>query len=147
MTQGNIQSNIQSNSQSIAINDINLDHSTPVSAAGKMSKALILTLAAVFALTPFTIDSYLPAMPTMAKAMGVDISLMSVTVSLYIFGLAIGQLIGGPLSDKKGRGYAMISGLAVFAIASILLTTATQIEVLWVWRVVQAVGRRHGCGW
>ncbi len=108
--------------------------------AGKMSKTLILTLAAVFALTPFTIDSYLPAMPTMAKAMGVDISLMSVTVSLYIFGLAIGQLIGGPLSDKKGRRYAMIAGLVVFALASILLTTATQIEVLWFWRVIQAIG-------
>ena len=108
--------------------------------AGKMSKTLILTLAAVFALTPFTIDSYLPAMPTMAKAMDVDISLMSVTVSLYIFGLAIGQLIGGPLSDRKGRGYAMIAGLVVFALASLLLTTATQIEVLWFWRVIQAIG-------
>ncbi|NQZ51400.1 MAG: multidrug effflux MFS transporter [Moritella sp.] len=125
------------NTSSIITNEVNIDNTAT---AGKMSKTLILTLAAVFALTPFTIDSYLPAMPTMAKAMGVDISLMSVTVSLYIFGLAIGQLIGGPLSDKKDRGYAMIAGLVVFAIASILLTTATEIEVLWLWRVVQAIG-------
>ncbi|QUM76759.1 multidrug effflux MFS transporter [Moritella sp. 24] len=108
--------------------------------SGKMNKTLILTLAAVFALTPFTIDSYLPAIPTMANAMGVDISLMSITVSLYIFGLAIGQLIGGPLSDKKGRAFAMVAGLVVFAIASLLLTTANQIEVLWLWRVIQAIG-------
>lgn len=132
----------QQNTPSININAVTSDSKTDTTkdTAGKMSKTLILTLAAVFALTPFTIDSYLPAMPTMAKAMDVDISLMSVTVSLYIFGLAIGQLIGGPLSDKKGRSFAMIAGLAVFAIASLLLTTATQIEVLWFWRVIQAIG-------
>ncbi|QFI37349.1 multidrug effflux MFS transporter [Moritella marina ATCC 15381] len=132
----------QQNTPSIDMNAVMSDSKieTNKDTAGKMSKTLILTLAAVFALTPFTIDSYLPAMPTMAKAMDVDISLMSVTVSLYIFGLAIGQLIGGPLSDKKGRSYAMIAGLVVFALASLLLTTATQIEVLWFWRVIQAVG-------
>lgn len=132
----------QQNTPSIDMNTVISDSKTETKkeTAGKMSKTLILTLAAVFALTPFTIDSYLPAMPTMAKAMDVDISLMSVTVSLYIFGLAIGQLIGGPLSDKKGRSYAMIAGLAVFAIASLLLTTATQIEILWFWRVIQAIG-------
>ncbi|KXO10147.1 Multidrug resistance transporter, Bcr/CflA family [Moritella sp. JT01] len=127
----------QSNGASLTTSEIKID---TIDNTGKMNKTLIVTLAAVFALTPFTIDSYLPAMPTMAKVMGVDISLMSVTVSLYIFGLAIGQLIGGPLSDKKGRGFAMIVGLAVFAIASILLTTANQIEVLWLWRVLQAIG-------
>ena len=127
----------QSNGSSLTTSEIKID---TIDNTGKMNKTLIVTLAAVFALTPFTIDSYLPAMPTMAKAMGVDISLMSVTVSLYIFGLAIGQLIGGPLSDKKGRRFAMIAGLAVFAIASLLLTTATQIEVLWLWRVLQAIG-------
>ncbi|WP_392339209.1 multidrug effflux MFS transporter [Moritella marina] len=132
----------QQNTPSIDMNAVMSDSKIEANkdTAGKMSKTLILTLAAVFALTPFTIDSYLPAMPTMAKAMDVDISLMSVTVSLYIFGLAIGQLIGGPLSDKKGRSYAMIAGLVVFALASLLLTTATQIEVLWFWRVIQAVG-------
>ncbi|QUM80607.1 multidrug effflux MFS transporter [Moritella sp. 5] len=126
-----------SNGSSLATSEIKID---TIDNTGKMNKTLIVTLAAVFALTPFTIDSYLPAMPTIANAMGVDISLMSVTVSLYIFGLAIGQLIGGPLSDKKGRSFAMIAGLAVFAIASILLTTANQIEALWLWRVLQAIG-------
>jgi len=129
----------QSNVAALAMSEIKMDN-TGTNTTDKMSKTLILTLAAVFALTPFTIDSYLSAMPTMAKDMGVDISLMSVTVSLYIFGLAIGQLIGGPLSDKKGRRYGMLAGLMVFAIGSVLLATATQIEVLWFWRVIQAIG-------
>ena len=127
----------ENNGSVLATSEIKIDS---IDNTGKMNKTLIVTLAAVFALTPFTIDSYLPAMPTMAKAIGVDISLMSVTVSLYIFGLAIGQLIGGPLSDKKGRRFAMTAGLVVFAIASILLTTANKIEVLWLWRVLQAIG-------
>jgi len=127
----------ENNGSVLATTEIKIDS---IDNTGKMNKTLIVTLAAVFALTPFTIDSYLPAMPTMAKVIGVDISLMSVTVSLYIFGLAIGQLIGGPLSDKKGRRFAMIVGLVVFAIASILLTTANKIEVLWLWRVLQAIG-------
>lgn len=69
----------------------------------KVSKALVVTLSCIYAISPFTIDSYLPALPIIADEMNVDISLISVTVSLYILGLAIGQLIGGPLSDKHGR--------------------------------------------
>ena len=126
----------QNSSPSLDRSEMRINNTDSSDNKGSMSKTLILTLAAVFALTPFTIDSYLPAMPTMANAMGVDISLMSVTVSLYIFGLAIGQLIGGPLSDKKGRSFAMIAGLIIFAFASLLLTTANQIEMLW-----------YGCRW
>ena len=119
---------------------ISTSPNTPALATAKMPKRLILTLAAVFALTPFTIDSYLPAMTTMAAELQVDISMLSLTVSLYIFGLAFGQLLGGPLSDKRGRRFAMLTGLGVFAVASVLLTTAVNIELLWLWRFVQAIG-------
>lgn len=105
-----------------------------------VSRALILTLAAVFAISPFAIDSYLPAMPAMAQSMGVDISMVSVTVSLYLLGLGVGQLIGGPLSDKKGRRLVMVLGLGIFALASVLLTTSVNIGILWFWRIVQAIG-------
>ncbi len=105
-----------------------------------VSRALILTLAAVFAISPFAIDSYLPAMPAMARSMNVDIALVSVTVSLYLLGLGVGQLIGGPLSDKKGRRLVMALGLGIFALGSVLLTTSPYIEILWFWRIVQAVG-------
>lgn len=111
-----------------------------ISTNNKITKTQLLTLAAVFAISPFAIDSYLPAIPSMALGMNVDISLLSVTVSLYVFGLAIGQLIGGPLSDKKGRGVIMAFGLAIFAVASLLLTTGNDIFTLWLWRFVQAIG-------
>lgn len=106
----------------------------------KMSKVLVATLAAVFALSPFAIDSYLPALPTIAQDLNVDISMLSVTVSLYVIGLAMGQLIGGPLSDKYGRVNIMIAGLSVFAISSLLLSNTEQIYSLWGWRLLQAIG-------
>jgi DHA1 family bicyclomycin/chloramphenicol resistance-like MFS transporter len=79
-------------------------------------------------------------MPSMASAMNVDISMLSVTVSLYVLGLAVGQLIGGPLSDKKGRRPVMAMGLGIFAVGSLLITTSVHIESLWLWRFVQAIG-------
>ena len=106
----------------------------------KVSKRLIITLSSIYAISPFAIDSYLPAIPLIADEMQVHISLLSVTVSLYILGLAIGQLIGGPLSDKHGRLPIMLLGLMIFASASILLTTSTHISWLWAWRLMQAIG-------
>lgn len=76
----------------------------------------------------------------MATAMDVDISMLSVTVSLYVLGLAVGQLIGGPLSDKKGRRPVMAVGLVIFAVGSLLITTSIHIESLWLWRFIQAIG-------
>ncbi len=106
----------------------------------KVSKRLIVTLSSIYAVSPFAIDSYLPALPLIANEMQVDISMLSVTVSLYIFGLAIGQLIGGPLSDKHGRLPIMMLGLGIFAFASVLLTTSSHISELWSWRLLQAIG-------
>lgn len=106
----------------------------------KISKRLIITLSSIYAISPFAIDSYLPALPLIASEMHVDISLLSVTVSLYIFGLAIGQLIGGPLSDKHGRLPIMLLGLGIFAFSSLLITTSTHISLLWMWRLLQAIG-------
>ncbi|TEW49827.1 multidrug effflux MFS transporter [Psychromonas algicola] len=106
----------------------------------KVSKKLIVTLSSIFAISPFAIDSYLPALPQIASEMQVDISMLSVTVSLYILGLGIGQLIGGPLSDKHGRLPIMLFGLSIFAISSLLLTTSTHIHVLWMWRLIEAIG-------
>ena len=106
----------------------------------KVSKRLIVTLSSIYAVSPFAIDSYLPALPLIANEMQVDISMVSVTVSLYIFGLAIGQLIGGPLSDRHGRLPIMMLGLGIFAFASVLITTSSHISVLWSWRLLQAIG-------
>ncbi|MGF1757259.1 multidrug effflux MFS transporter [Photobacterium sagamiensis] len=102
--------------------------------------SLLLLLAAVFAMSPFAIDSYLPAIPVMAGDLNIETSLVAVTVSIYILGLAIGQLIGGPLSDRFGRKPVMVGGLLIFAFGSLLLAGVQSLETLWTWRVVQSIG-------
>ena len=102
--------------------------------------SLLLLLAAVFALSPFAIDSYLPAIPTIAGDLGVKTSLVAVTVSIYVLGMAIGQLIGGPLSDRLGRKPTMVSGLLVFAVGSFMMASVDSLDMLWAWRIVQALG-------
>lgn len=100
----------------------------------------LLFVAAMVALAPFAIDTYLPALPTMATALGVDIVQMNVTISTYLVGFAIGQLIGGPISDQIGRFRVGAVGLLLFILTSLLIAyadTALQIQVL---RVFQALG-------
>ncbi|WP_105903324.1 multidrug effflux MFS transporter [Vibrio gangliei] len=108
--------------------------------AKSVPKSLIVLLACVFALSPFSIDTYLPAIPTITSQLNVDIHWVSMTVSLYVFGLSIGQLLGGQFSDNYGRQKVMIAGLLVYAIGSLAIATIHSIEALWLFRLVQALG-------
>lgn len=103
-------------------------------------KKLLLLLAAIFALSPFAIDGYLPAIPIIAQDLNSETSLVAVTVSLYVLGLAIGQLIGGPLSDRFGRMPIIVVGLSIFATGSILIANAQSLEMLWALRIIQSLG-------
>jgi DHA1 family bicyclomycin/chloramphenicol resistance-like MFS transporter len=102
--------------------------------------SLLFLLASISALTPFATDGYLSAIPIMAKDLDTGISNISITVSLYIFGLAIGQLIGGPLSDLFGRKPIILVGLCIFSIGSFLIPLVQTLEMLWIVRVLQAIG-------
>jgi DHA1 family bicyclomycin/chloramphenicol resistance-like MFS transporter len=105
-----------------------------------ISTPLLFLLASISALTPFATDGYLSAIPVMAKDLSAGISDISITVSLYIFGLAIGQLIGGPLSDRFGRKPIIVFGLLIFSAGSFLIPLAQSLEILWIVRVLQAIG-------
>ncbi|MEZ9904793.1 multidrug effflux MFS transporter [Vibrio breoganii] len=105
-----------------------------------ISRSLVVLLAAVFAMTPFAIDSYLPAIPSIANELNVDTAMISITVSIYVFGLAIGQLIGGPLSDKFGRMKVMVAGLVLFAFCSLMLALSASVHSFWFWRILQSLG-------
>jgi DHA1 family bicyclomycin/chloramphenicol resistance-like MFS transporter len=114
---------------------------------GSMSRpysfALPLVLAITMALGPLSIDAYLPAFPAMADAMGVGIGDVSRSLSVYIFGLAIGQLVGGPLSDRVGRSRVMYAGLAIFIAAALGITQVDDLNLLLMLRGLQA----FGAGW
>ncbi|WED28106.1 Bcr/CflA family multidrug efflux MFS transporter [Vibrio sp. DW001] len=91
---------------------------------------MFIILGAIGALTPLAIDMYLPAMPTIAKELGVDPGAVQITLTTYTAGFAIGQLLHGPLSDSYGRKPILIIGILLFAIGSIVCATTSDIESL-----------------
>lgn len=105
-----------------------------------IKKSTIATLAAIFTLMPFAIDTYIPAIPQIASDLSTNVEYVAMTISLYIFVVAIGQLVGGYLSDKFGRINVMIAGLILFAASGFYLVTVDSIVQLWIGRVCQAFG-------
>lgn len=97
-------------------------------------------LAFVMALGPFALDTYLPAFPQIAQSLNVSAHQVSLSISLYVFVLALGQLSGGPLSDHFGRSKVMLAGIGIFGLASILLAFATSLPEFLILRVLQAFG-------
>lgn len=92
------------------------------------------------ALTPFTIDLYLPAFPQIAADLDVAVSRMSLSVSVYFIGFALGQVIYGPLLDRFGRQRPIYAGLAIYVLATFGCMTTTSFEGLLVFRFIAALG-------
>jgi len=107
-----------------------------------LKPTFIALLIAVSAVSPLGINMYLPSMPSMARAFGVDFTTIQLTLSLYLAAMAVGQLIVGPLSDRLGRRPVLLIGLLVFVLGSLLCLAAQSVDLLIFGRVVQAIG---GC--
>jgi DHA1 family bicyclomycin/chloramphenicol resistance-like MFS transporter len=92
------------------------------------------------AVAPFAVDMYLPAMQAMALDLATPIHYVEISISTFLFGFAIGQLIGGPASDRFGRKPMIALGLTLFSITSLLLTQTESIDQLLFLRAIQAIG-------
>ncbi|MEA3250306.1 MAG: Bcr/CflA family multidrug efflux MFS transporter [Pseudomonadota bacterium] len=104
------------------------------------ARRVALLVAANTALAPLAIDAYLPAIPALAAAVGASVHLTELSVSLFLFGFAVGQLIFGPLSDRLGRRPVLLGGIVVFLLSSLAITQVESLEALWALRFVQALG-------
>ncbi|HWD21411.1 MAG TPA: multidrug effflux MFS transporter [Verrucomicrobiae bacterium] len=103
---------------------------------------IVLILGSLSTLSPFAIDMYLPAFPEMAAALHVSTAKISLSIATYFAGLAVGQIIYGPLLDRLGRKIPLYFGLALFMAASLLCLGARTVEELAALRFLQALG---GC--
>jgi DHA1 family bicyclomycin/chloramphenicol resistance-like MFS transporter len=103
---------------------------------------LALILGALTAIGPLAIDTYLPALPTIARELQTTTALTQISLSVYFIGIALGQAVYGPLSDRLGRKPALYAGLLLFVAASIGCATARTVEALIAFRFLQALG---GC--
>src|SRR4051812_41947043 len=101
---------------------------------------MITVLGALVALGPLTIDMYLPALPKIADDLSVSSSVAQLTLTGTLAGLALGQLIVGPLSDSLGRRRPMMVGIVLHMLASMLCLFAPNIAVLGVARGLQGMG-------
>src|SRR5689334_16182826 len=117
--------------------------SSPEGLIGEKSPSrvrMIAVLGAVVALGPLTIDMYLPALPKIADDLSVSSSVAQLTLTGTLAGLALGQLIVGPLSDSLGRRKPLMAGIALHMLASLICLFAPNIAVLGVARGLQGMG-------
>ncbi|MFI5912235.1 multidrug effflux MFS transporter [Dactylosporangium sp. NPDC051541] len=101
---------------------------------------LVLLLGFLTALGPLTIDMYLPALPTITGDLHATAAAVQLTLTGTLAGLAIGQLLVGPLSDAFGRRVPLLAGIAVHVVASVLCVFAPNLAVLGTLRVLQGLG-------
>ncbi len=103
-----------------------------------------ILLAAAVALGPLATDMYLPALPQIGNDFSTGTDQVQLTLSLYMLGFALAQLVCGPLADRFGRKPIMIGGFLLFALASVGCAMATNIETLMLCRFLQALGGSAG---
>ncbi len=106
------------------------------------TKRIIIILGLLIAISPFSIDTYLPAFPAIAAALKTDIAHVGYSLTSYYAGLCTGQLIYGVLIDRFGRKKPLIIGLLLYFVATVLCALSTSIGMLVAVRLLMALG---GC--
>ena len=101
---------------------------------------LVLVLGFLIALGPLTIDMYLPSLPTITTDLQTTAAAVQLTLTGTLAGLALGQLLVGPVSDAIGRRTPLLFGVGVHILASLLCVIAPNLAVLGTLRVLQGLG-------
>jgi len=101
-------------------------------------------LVAISAIGPLALNIFIPSMPGLQASFGVSSGTVQLTLTLFVAGMAVCQLVYGPLSDRFGRRPMLLSGMALFVAASLAAAIAPSIEVLITARLLQAVGGAAG---
>jgi DHA1 family bicyclomycin/chloramphenicol resistance-like MFS transporter len=102
-----------------------------------------IVLAAIACSGTLAMHMFVPALPAVARDLDTTPAVAQLTLTVYLMGIAAGQLIYGPLSDRFGRRPVLIASLAVFLAASLMAAFAPDIQWLIAARVLQALG---ACG-
>jgi DHA1 family bicyclomycin/chloramphenicol resistance-like MFS transporter len=114
-------------------------HTPPL---GRRERSPFTLLVALTACGTLGMHVIIPALPATARAMNISISTVQLTITLYLIGLSIGQLVYGPLSDRFGRRPVLLAGMSVFTLASIITAIAPNPAILIGARILQSLG---GC--
>jgi DHA1 family bicyclomycin/chloramphenicol resistance-like MFS transporter len=105
---------------------------------------VLLILSALMGFASISTDLYLPAMPAIGRSLGAETGTVEWTISSYLIGFSLGQLVWGPIGDRLGRRLPVSIGLVLFTIGSAGCAVAWTGWVVIAWRVVQATGAAAG---
>ena len=103
----------------------------------RMMTLLTIFLGMLAAIAPLSTDMYLPALPEMMEDFGVMPSMIQMTLTASMAGMALGQIVAGPISDEKGRRKPLIIGMLIFAVSSLACVFVKSIYVFLIFRFIQ----------
>jgi DHA1 family bicyclomycin/chloramphenicol resistance-like MFS transporter len=113
-------------------------------AHARKSRLLIFSLGVLSAFAPISIDMYLPSLPSIGVDLHADAAQVQLTLATFMFGMGIGQLIYGPLSDRYGRRKPLMWGIALYTSSSLGCALSPRVEALIALRFLQAIGGAAG---
>ncbi|MFF0832829.1 MULTISPECIES: multidrug effflux MFS transporter [unclassified Streptomyces] len=105
---------------------------------------LVLLLGGLTATTPLAMDMYLPSLPEVTRTLHAPAATVQLTLTACLAGMALGQLVVGPMSDRWGRRRPLLGGLAVYLVATALCAFAPDVETLVALRLAQGLAGSAG---
>ncbi|MER8230696.1 multidrug effflux MFS transporter [Streptomyces sp. NPDC094049] len=117
---------------------------TAPTAARRTGLLVTLVLGGLTALPPLSMDMYLPALPEVTGALGAPAATVQLTLTACLAGMALGQLVVGPMSDKWGRRRPLLIGMVVYVLATAVCALAPTAELLIGFRLLQGLAGAAG---
>lgn len=105
---------------------------------------VVLVLGGLTATPPLSMDMYLPALPEVTRSLHAPAATVQLTLTACLAGMALGQLVVGPMSDRWGRRRPLLTGLAVYVLATALCAFAPNVELLVAFRLAQGLAGAAG---
>ncbi|MEU7324330.1 multidrug effflux MFS transporter [Streptomyces griseoviridis] len=121
-----------------------LDPTTALPAARRAGLLVTLILGGLTATPPLAMDMYLPSLPQVTRVLDAPAATVQLTLTACLLGMALGQLVVGPMSDRWGRRRPLLAGLAVYVVATALCAVAPTVELLVTFRLVQGLAGAAG---
>ncbi|MFD8937729.1 multidrug effflux MFS transporter [Streptomyces sp. NPDC059578] len=116
----------------------------PPGAGRRTAFLVILVLGGLTALPPLSMDMYLPALPEVTGVLGASAATVQLTLTACLAGMALGQLVVGPMSDKWGRRRPLMIGMLLYVLATVACAIAPTVELLIAFRLVQGLAGAAG---
>ncbi|MEU8436827.1 multidrug effflux MFS transporter [Streptomyces sp. NPDC029216] len=116
----------------------------PLTAARRTGLLVTFVLGGLTALAPLSMDMYLPALPEVTSALGSPAATIQLTLTSCLAGMALGQLVVGPMSDRWGRRRPLLAGMAVYVLATAICALAPSAELLIGFRLLQGLAGSAG---